>query len=187
MVRDSSFAANRMHQLKMGKTLRRAEAYPKGDDNDNQASRTLASEVQIGRLLIKQETKLPQERSIAAQNAAFSTARNITSNHAQKIIMKDWKDKEKEGPNAHKNRSGEILKSAANMVGLKQEDIQGEMKKGVRKSQKNLSDHKAKEERNARRKLRKKRGRVWGISNTIPTPSATKITPRTNTTRNSIY
>ena len=104
MLCDISFAPNRLHRLKMGKILCHEEACPKGDDDDSQASRTLASEVQIGRLLIKQEMKLSQERSIITQNAAFSAARNITSNHEQKIIMKDWKGKEKEGSNTRKKQ-----------------------------------------------------------------------------------
>ena len=79
---DISFAANRLHQLKTGEIECHKGSCPRSEET-KQASRTLAADVQIGRLLIKQEIKLSQERSVLAQNAAYTTARNLTANNEQ--------------------------------------------------------------------------------------------------------
>lgn len=91
MICDITYATNRLQQLKQGKVQCHEEACPK---DESQASRELATRIQIGRLLVKQEQKLSQERSKITQSAAFTTARNITTNYEQKLIMKEWKGKD---------------------------------------------------------------------------------------------
>ena len=174
MICDVTFASNRMRQLKMGKIQRHKEACPKGKQ---EASRTLATRIQIGRLLVKQEQKMSQERIILTQNAAFTTARTLTANFEQKLILKDWK--EKEGADRYKQkRSGEILQSAAKMVGLAQEDIHGIVKKvetGMQKKPAGASSD--------GRLARKPEGKPTEEENaTVYKPYKTDITPRKNTT-----
>jgi len=71
---------------------------------------------------------MSQERSIMTQNAAFSTARTITANYEQKLILKDWKGKDG-ADNYKQKKSGEILQSAAKMVGLTPDDIRANINK----------------------------------------------------------
>jgi len=92
MMCDVTFAANRLHRVKMGKIQCHPEAC---HAKNKEASGELPSSIQIGRLLIKKETKMSRERSIVTQSAAFTTARQITSNQERKKILKDWKEEKK--------------------------------------------------------------------------------------------
>jgi len=104
-------------------------------ERKQEAARTLATRIQIGRLLIKQETKMPQGRSAMTQSAAFSTARTITTNYEHKLILKDWKAKEGAG-NYKQKKSDEILQKAAKTAGLTPEDIRGTSTKRRHRSRK---------------------------------------------------
>jgi len=52
----------------------------------------MAEEIQIARLLVKTEQKLPRERSAVAHKAAFSTARDVAGNQEQKAAIRGWKE-----------------------------------------------------------------------------------------------
>ena len=56
------------------------------------------------------------------QKAAFSTARTITANYEQRLILKDWKGTDG-ADNYKQKKSDEILQSAAKMVGQAPDDI----------------------------------------------------------------
>ena len=114
MLGDLTFATNRLHQLTQNKAVRRKTSRPedlKGKDESDRKAKSL----QTGRLLVKNEKNLAAERSIMNQHAAFATAMKITSNDAQKSIMRE---SEMEWSTSYKARKAErVVSLSAETVG----------------------------------------------------------------------
>lgn len=82
-------ATNRLHQLMTGKDKCHEKTCP-ADPRGKEYGQGKAKDLTIGRLLVKTENRLAQERSQPNQNIAFATARSYTTNAEQKTIIKEW-------------------------------------------------------------------------------------------------
>jgi len=119
-----TFASNRLHQLASGKIpCSEKSCPPEGEGEGKELSSQKAKDIAIGRLLIKQESRLAQERSFLTQNVAFTTARTLTSNAGQKTIQKEWMGKGGT-EEFQKRRAGLIIQSAAEIAGIPPEEVE---------------------------------------------------------------
>ena len=79
--------------------------------------------LQCGRLLIKEELRLAQERIAISQNAAFQTAMQYARNAEQKSILGEW---ENTGSGVFKKkRADQIAQTTAEIAGINPEEIRG--------------------------------------------------------------
>ena len=118
---------NRVHQIGSRRLECSKTACPgdgEGRKEGRDASIELAKDIVIGRLLVKNEVRLENDRSTISHHAAFSTARQITSNTEQKSIIREWKGDE--GQNVFRSKRSElILQAAANIAGI---EIEGALR-----------------------------------------------------------
>ena len=108
MLGNLTYATNRMHQVASGRIVCHQTSYPIDGSNKEECAQ-LANTLVTGRLPVKNQVRLSKERCDIAQNAAFSSARQLTSNSDQKMIIRDWG---KEGG------TNMILQTAAEVVGI---------------------------------------------------------------------
>ena len=77
--------------------------------------------MKLGRLQIKTEHRLAQERTAATQSVAYSTERKLTNNAEQKNIIKSWKD---EGAGEFKKKTSDLIaQTASDMTGINSETM----------------------------------------------------------------
>ena len=83
MLDGVTFATNRLQEIGSGKVQCVEQSFPPEGVGED-LSTEKAKEIAMGQLLIKKDNRLAQDRSILTQNAAFSTARTLTTHAEQK-------------------------------------------------------------------------------------------------------
>jgi len=90
-TRNVTSVTNRVHQM-LSRKIKCHEKTCPNDTKGKERGMEKAKELMIGRLLIKTETRMAQERSQLAKNIAFATSRNYMSNAEQNTIIKGWRE-----------------------------------------------------------------------------------------------
>ena len=92
MLGDFAFATNRTHRIASGESKCSKECCPGGPEGREIEIRK-AEKITFGRLLVKAENRLENERILTQQGVAYSTERTITTPSGQKSIIEEWEEK----------------------------------------------------------------------------------------------
>ena len=118
---DVKCVANRLRQVISERIKCHPEACPQ-EGNGREVVVQKAKVLLYGGILIKEENRLAQERSVMSQSVAFSTARKYTNNAEQKSIIRDWWNI---GSGDFKKRRAEQMEMAAEEIaGVDLEEVQ---------------------------------------------------------------